>query len=245
MLARVFSKAGRGLPLLLALVAGLLGAVPPAVAAAPYVVSGVEVDVTAADPSTARDQAITEGQRKALQKLLEEQLGAEKAATIRKPSDAEIANMVQDFEVESERSSSVRYIGVMTFRFAADQVDALTGRSGGATLTAVPDPALPGAAALPSGPARTLSVSVPIGSLKDWTEVRRRIATVPAVRRADLRYLSRNEARLDLLFAGDEIQLGQALAQRQLALVQAQQQWVLTLGDTIPPAAADAPAVSP
>src|SRR5436190_15679209 len=53
----------------------------PALAVAPYVVSGVPVDVTAADSATARDQAIVEGQRKAFSMLMEQMVGADKAAT--------------------------------------------------------------------------------------------------------------------------------------------------------------------
>jgi hypothetical protein len=73
----------------------------PALAAAPYVVSGVDVDVTAADSATARDQAIADGQRKAFAKLMEQLVGPDQAATIQTPSDSQLAGMVQDFEVES------------------------------------------------------------------------------------------------------------------------------------------------
>ena len=100
----------------------------PALAANPYVVSGVPVDVTAADAATARDQAIVEGQRKAFSMLMEQLVGADKAATIQTPSDSQLSGMVQDFEVESERLSSVRYIGVMTYRFDAASIDAIIGK---------------------------------------------------------------------------------------------------------------------
>ena len=78
-----------------------------------YTVSGIPVDVTAADAATARDQAIVEGQRAALQMLVENMMGAEKAATdpVAQRRRA-IRDMVQDFEVESERLSSVRYVGI-------------------------------------------------------------------------------------------------------------------------------------
>jgi hypothetical protein len=197
----------------------------PALAAAPYVVSGVDVDVTAADSATARDQAIAEGQRKAFAKLMEQLVGAEQAATIQTPSDSQLSGMVQDFEVESERLSSVRYIGVLTYRFDAASIDAIIGRptdGTGATIGAVP-----------SGPVRTLSVSVPITSLRDWVEVRRRLSGIPAVQRAEVRGLARTDGELNLVYFGDELQLQQALAQRQLSLLQdaQQQQWVLQLSE--------------
>src|SRR5215468_1375095 len=130
-------------------------------AAAPYVVSGVPVDVTAADSATARDQAIAEGQRKAFGMLMQQLVGTDKAATIQTPSDAQLSTMVQDFEVESERLSSVRYIGVLTYRFDAASVDAIIGKPTDGT----PDMTV---GTTPSGPVNTLSVSVPITSLRDW-----------------------------------------------------------------------------
>jgi hypothetical protein len=197
----------------------------PAMAAAPYEVTGVPVDVTAADAATARDQAIVEGQRKAFSMLMEQLLGAEQAASIPTPSDAQLSTMVQDFEVESERLSAVRYIGVMTFRFDAAAVDAAMGRPSETNGGIVTD-------AVPSGPVRTLSVVVPITSLRDWVEVRRRLSAITLVQRAEVRSLARTEGELNLSYYGDETNLRQALAQRQLSLLQDPQQqlWLLQLG---------------
>jgi len=209
--------------ILLAALASVAGR--PALAASPYVVSGVDVDVTAADSATARDQAIAEGQRKAFAKLMEQLVGAEQAATIQTPSDSQLSGMVQDFEVESERLSSVRYIGVLTYRFDAASIDAIIGKPTDGTGVTY--------GAVPSGPVRTLSVSVPITSLRDWVEVRRRLSGIPAVQRAEVRGLARTEGELNLVYFGDELQLQQALAQRQLSLLQdtQQQQWVLQLSE--------------
>jgi hypothetical protein len=197
----------------------------PALAANPYVVSGVPVDVTAADSATARDQAIVEGQRKAFSMLMEQLVGAEKAATIQVPSDSQLSGMVQDFEVESERLSSVRYIGVMTYRFDAASIDAITGKPADGTDVTI------GAGTMPSGPTRTISVSVPIASLRDWVEIQRRLSGIPTVQRTEVRSLARTEGELNLVFFGDEAQLQQTLAQRQLSLLQDAQQWVLQLGE--------------
>lgn len=199
----------------------------PALAANPYVVSGVPVDVTAADAATARDQAIVEGQRKAFSMLVEQLVGADQAATIPVPGDSQLSGMVQDFEVESERLSSVRYIGVMTYRFDAASVDAIIGKPPEGSDVTI------GAGTVPSGPVRTLSVIVPIASLRDWVEIRRRLAGIPAVQRAEVRGLARTEGELNLVYFGDEMQLQQALAQRQLSLLQEtqQQQWVLQLSE--------------
>src|SRR5262245_21151671 len=101
----------------------------PKTLAGTYTVSGIPVDVTADDAATARDQAILQGQREALKTLIENMMGTEKAAQIALPDDAGISEMVQDFEVESERLSAVRYVGTLTFRFLSDPVDRLVGRA--------------------------------------------------------------------------------------------------------------------
>lgn len=192
-------------------------------AAAPYVVTGVPVDVTAADAVTARDQAILEGQRKAFAMLMEQQLGPEQAATIKTPSDDHLSAMIENFEVESERISGVRYVGVLTFRFDQASVDAATGKAPDPTAEVVTD-------AMPSGPVRTITVDVPIGSLRDWLEVQRRLSVIRTVQRTDVRGIARTEGELNLVFFGDEAALQQALAQQQLTLSKDDQRWVLQLG---------------
>jgi hypothetical protein len=191
--------------------------------AAPYVVIGVPVDVTAADAATARDEAILQGQRKAFDMLMEQLLGTDRAATMQKPSDAQLSAMVQDFQVESERLSTVRYIGVLTFRFDEESIDAVIGKPADSTEFTI--------GAVPSGPVQTLGVSVPIGSLRDWVEVRRRLAGIPAVQRAEVRALARTEGELNLVYYGDETQLVQVLAQSRLSLTQNAQEWVLRLAE--------------
>jgi len=194
-------------------------AMAPQARAGTYTVSGIPVDVTAADASAARDQAIVEGQRAALKALVENMMGAEKAAQIPLPDDAGISDMVQDFEVESERLSTVRYVGTLTFRFLSDPVDRLVGRAPPGTVGT--------ATTMPAGPVRTITVSVPISGLQQWMDFRQRLVGVPLLHRADVRYLAQDEGKLDLVFSGEPQQLMQALAQRQLQLTQDGMDWML------------------
>lgn len=195
-------------------------AVMPQAQAGTYTVSGIPVDVTAADASTARDQAIVDGQRAALQKLVENMMGAEKAKQIPLPSDDEISAMVQDFEVENERVSSVRYVGSLTYRFLSDPVDRLVGRAPAGTLDTTTMP-------MPAGPVRTITAKVPISGLEQWMEVRSKLVGVPLLHRADVRYLAPDEGKIDLVFSGEPAQLMQALAQHQLQLTQNGPDWML------------------
>jgi hypothetical protein len=195
-------------------------AVMPQAQAGTYTVSGIPVDVTAADASTARDQAIVDGQRAALQKLVENMMGSEKAKQIPLPSDDEISAMVQDFEVETERVSSVRYVGSLTYRFLSDPVDRLVGRAPAGTLDTTTMP-------MPAGPVRTITAKVPISGLQQWMEVRNKLVGVPLLHRADVRYLAPDEGKIDLVFSGEPAQLMQALAQHQLQLTQTGPDWML------------------
>ncbi|MBM3601945.1 MAG: DUF2066 domain-containing protein [Alphaproteobacteria bacterium] len=79
------------------------------------------------------------------------------------------------------------------------------------------------------GESQRMIVAVPIESLADWLEVRRRLSGISALRRSTLITLSQNEAVLDLGFVGNAQQLRTALAQRQLQLGGSQDAWELRL----------------
>ncbi|HSY85278.1 MAG TPA: DUF2066 domain-containing protein [Verrucomicrobiae bacterium] len=99
-------------------------------------VPGVSVDVTASDAVSAREKALLEGQRQALSQLLTQLATPADIAKLPPLSDAQITDMVADYQVESEKVSSVRYIGQITFRFRADAVSSYLGQ-GGITTTSV------------------------------------------------------------------------------------------------------------
>jgi len=86
-----------------------------------YTATGIDVDITG-DIATLRDQAMLEGQRKALQKVLSDIAPPERVAQLQLPSDDIISTWVQDFEIEQEKASATHYIGRFTFRFLADPV---------------------------------------------------------------------------------------------------------------------------
>jgi hypothetical protein len=93
-------------------------------------VPGVSVDVTASDAVSAREKALLEGQRQALSTLLNQLATPADIAKLPPLSDAQITDMVADYQVESEKVSSVRYIGQITFRFRADAVSNYLGQGG-------------------------------------------------------------------------------------------------------------------
>ena len=87
-----------------------------------YTISNVTVDSTAQSAVQARDIARADGERKGFRMLLERLTLREDWGRLPKISDADLIDLVQDFEVNSERSSTVRYLATLTFRFRPEPV---------------------------------------------------------------------------------------------------------------------------
>ncbi|HCM83353.1 MAG TPA: hypothetical protein PKW15_08420 [Alphaproteobacteria bacterium] len=132
------------------LILGLILLLPlPALANAPYVVSGVTVDVTADSAGEARNQAIIEGQRKAFMNLATQLVPGE---TIPDVTDTQIGNMVSDFRIEKEQFGAKRYVATFTFRFRQNPVRVAFGNA------AIPSPHE--LAARPPAPTETVTTTV-------------------------------------------------------------------------------------
>ena len=98
---------------LLLVVAGL----SPAAAQAPadaFTVQGVDVDVTAANPAAAKDEAIVTGQRQAFQQLLERLTAPADHGRL---PNVDALGFVRDYAIDAERRSAVRYLATLTVRF--------------------------------------------------------------------------------------------------------------------------------
>jgi hypothetical protein len=330
-----------------------------------FTVSNVAVDATSQSAVQARDVARADGERRAFRMLLERLTLKQDWSRLPKVTDADLFGLVQDFEVTSERSSTVRYLATLTYRFRPEPVRRLLRDHGVAftetrskPLVVVPvlsegnrtvlwdDPnpwraawsrqplgeglvpmqvptgdlaavqaidaqqALKGdkdaladlgrrydngdvlvtqAALSSSGDQRTLqlttarysdgfsdqnwtssiksdpkesdedffaraaglvvadvseawkqatlqhageeatlTVVVPMTSLKDWLMVRDRLQNVPAIQQANLLSLSQEGARVEIHYVGDPQQLQLVLSQRDLVLAQGDADWTLT-----------------
>ncbi len=108
-----------------ALLLGLLLVGPGLVLSAPgarasshvFTVRGIEVDVTAETAAAAREAAHAQGHVMAFEKLLARLLPRDELNLLRRLEAREILAYVQDFEVADERTSDVRYLASLTFRF--------------------------------------------------------------------------------------------------------------------------------
>lgn len=80
-------------------------------------VKGVAVDVTAESALSARNKAFAEARRKAYEHVAAKSMTAAELETLNVPSDAVLASMVRDFEIENEKMTSRRYVGTINVRF--------------------------------------------------------------------------------------------------------------------------------
>jgi hypothetical protein len=81
-------------------------------------------------------------------------------------------------------------------------------------------------------------VSVPVGGIEEWVEVRRRLGRIAAIRRTELMALTRNQVWLALDYVGELRQLALALAQQDMDMRQGLAAWTLRLARPAPPEAA-------
>ncbi|MDP2696919.1 DUF2066 domain-containing protein [Thalassospira sp.] len=87
-----------------------------------FSVAGVRVDESAETAARARDLALANGQRIAFDRVVARLTLPEHRARLGRPGDGDLANLVRDFGVSNERTSSVRYIADMTVRFKDNEL---------------------------------------------------------------------------------------------------------------------------
>ncbi len=90
-----------------------------------FEVRDVVVDVTAETAAQAREQAHAEGQGNAFQTLLQRLTLRIEHKGLPKLKPEEVAPYIKDFSVADEKTSSVRYLARLTFRFKPKEVRAL------------------------------------------------------------------------------------------------------------------------
>ena len=122
-----------GLSIVILALAAMSGAGPLRAQQDVFFVSGIAVDRAADSATQAREAALADGHRMGLRRLFEKLVPlSEQAALPDLPLD-QIYPLVVDFAVANERSSDVRYLADLAFRFNGDQVRALLRRAGTAS----------------------------------------------------------------------------------------------------------------
>jgi len=120
-----FRRLSGALTLALALLAGggiLAGAALAQGSADIFTVRDVPVDETAATAADARQAALAVGQRRAFRRLMERLVPEDQQDRVPSVESSTLQYYVQDFSVNNERTSTVRYLADLTFRFNGDEV---------------------------------------------------------------------------------------------------------------------------
>lgn len=106
-----------------------LGVAPAAAQGDLYSVSGIQVDATDENAASARVAAHASGHLHAFEILLARLVPEDEIFGVPQLEAAEIGALVQDFSVDDERTSAVRYLATLNFRFNPDQVRAFLGQN--------------------------------------------------------------------------------------------------------------------
>jgi hypothetical protein len=176
-----------------------------------YTVTGVDADVTADSAAHARDQALMLAERAAYVQLCK-RLGV--ADNSDKLDNDTLAALVQSFEIQRERLSAVRYIGVYTVHFNPAAIQRIMGTQV-APVAPVSEPKT-----TPQGPVSHITVDVQVDTLATWAQIKQRLSVTPRVVKVDTLTLGRGFVRIDLSYNGELGSLVQAVTDRGLILSQ-------------------------
>jgi len=95
-----------------------------------FSVSGIKVDVTDKTAAQARTKALDEGARKAYRRLMEILLLSSEYEKMPFPDSRELDSYIKDFSVEAEKTSNIRYLATLTYRFRKKEIRQLLGDYG-------------------------------------------------------------------------------------------------------------------
>lgn len=117
-------------PLQLAVVVAAIIGAPVMAEQNPYVIRGVEVEVTGGSATEAREAALQNGEREAYRQLVEEYVPRQHRETLMNLPPEQIRRLIQGFEVQNEKITSDSYQAKLTYTFNKAEVDALLDTSG-------------------------------------------------------------------------------------------------------------------
>ncbi len=87
-----------------------------------YAIHGIHVDVTAQNATLAKEQGVTEAQEKAFYKMLDRLTLFKDMEALPVLTTEDILNLVQDFSVSNEKTSSIRYIADVDVQFNPEAI---------------------------------------------------------------------------------------------------------------------------
>jgi len=87
-----------------------------------FEVRGVAVDITAETAAAAREKALAEGEKRAFERLFQRMTLSEDRDYLPDLNREDRALLVRDFTVAEEKTSAVRYLATLNYRFNAEEV---------------------------------------------------------------------------------------------------------------------------
>lgn len=102
---------------------------PSAKAVDPFMIEAVPVDATGNNTVAARERGLAEGRLAGWRRLVQRIVPNEHISALPTPSQGELIDLIGEFSVANERSSAVRYLADLTFRFNPTAVRGFLGRS--------------------------------------------------------------------------------------------------------------------
>jgi len=159
--------------------------------AEPYTITNVNADVTADTAAHARDQALMQAERSAYKQLCARFNATDDSAKL---SDDNIAALVKSYEVQRERVSAVRYIGLFTIHFNPSAIQ-----------KTIAVPSLPPPPEIETSVQASVShimVSARADSLVMWIQLKRRLSAIPHVQKIDTLNLGHGFVNVDLSYVG-------------------------------------------
>ena len=95
-----------------------------------FTVGNVQVDRSAESAAAARDLALADGQVAAFRRLVARLVPRDQVSSVPVPAVEGVTQLVRDFQVADEKTSTVRYIATMKVRFRPDAVEQLLRTAG-------------------------------------------------------------------------------------------------------------------
>lgn len=183
-------------------------------------VTDVKVSIAADSAASARDQAIDKAHDLAFQKLLKENF-PERSAPL--PPHDVVTNMVTNFSIDREKTTSTSYTASFTFHFDGPQVHAWGQRqetpSNKETLLT----------SHPSKEEKTLKMTASYSTLSEWQTVKKTLESVPGIQKVSVLTVSPQNAHLQVIYGGDIEKLKLSLLQKGWLLSPQQDSWALSV----------------
>lgn len=107
-----------------------------------YIVQKVKADKTAGNAAAARDYAIAEARKTAYNTILDRVIIDDEKPKLPMPSNAELVNFISEMAVMNEKTSSVRYMADLDFRFNGAEVKKFLEHHNIGYINTVSDPVL-------------------------------------------------------------------------------------------------------